>query len=136
MDDMYDNKQRIIDLARMLEERNAGDVTVLDISAQSSIADYFVLATVSSTAFLRGLVDTLDGYCDEKDMAVRIPDRRPDEAGWTVMDGGWFVVHLMTKDLRDFYDLERLWFHSPRVYETTDHSSSSAGQSSSRSLSR
>lgn len=136
MEDMYDNKKSIIELARMLEQRNAGQVLVLDIREQSSIADYFVIATVTSTAYLRGLMDAVDEYGDEHDMPVLVPDRRPDEAGWTVIDGRWFVVHLMTKELRAFYDLERLWFHSPRIYGSEDQSSSSAGQSSSGSSSR
>ncbi|MFP4509732.1 MAG: ribosome silencing factor [Spirochaetaceae bacterium] len=133
---MYDNKKSIVELARMLEERNAGDVLVLDIREQSSIADYFVIATVTSAAYLRGLIEAVDEYGDEHDMPVLVRDRRPDEAGWTVIDGRWFVVHLMTRELRNFYDLERLWFHSPKIYGTGGQSSSSAGQSSSGSSSR
>ncbi|TVQ24795.1 MAG: ribosome silencing factor [Spirochaetaceae bacterium] len=135
MEDMYDNKKEMIDLASMLDEHNAGDVLVLDIAGQSSIADYFVIATVSSEAYLRGLVDDIDRYCDGQALEVRMPDRRHDGSGWTVMDGGWFVIHLMTKEIREFYDLERLWFHSPRLYGEELQSASSAGQSSSSSVS-
>jgi ribosome-associated protein len=101
-------------LASLLANHNGGDVVVLDVAAQAGWADHFVIATATSSAHLRGLVRFID------DEAARLGLQRlgkrsslADDDEWLLVDFGDIVVHVMTSNARDFYELEKLWFQSP-----------------------
>jgi ribosome-associated protein len=95
-------------------EKKAEDVVILDVRAQASFADYFLLATGSNQ---RQLV----AIADEIRTALRGLGRRPDHVEgyprqeWVLMDYDSLVVHVMSAASRAFYDLERLWADAPRI---------------------
>ncbi|WP_238565743.1 ribosome silencing factor [Spirochaeta lutea] len=101
--------------AQFLKESNAGDVSLIDLTGRSSIADYFVIGTVSSFAMLKGLVRNLQEFFSEQDVYTRGSTKHLREDIWTLIDCGHFLVHLMTKEARDFYALERLWFEGQSI---------------------
>ena len=97
--------QAIVDAAR---ERRAEDVTVLDLTAVSSTLEYFVICTATAGLQLNAVQENIR----EKAMAAGLP--RPSVEGpserWLLLAfGGGIVVHIMTKDAREYYDLEGLW---------------------------
>lgn len=101
-------------LGALIADHKGGDVMVLDVRERNSWADFFVIATVSSSTHSRGLLRHVQESLKELDLAVR-PTRRksPDGEDWTLIDLGDIVVHLMTAPARSFYDLEKLWFGAP-----------------------
>lgn len=103
-----------IALGKLLSEHKGVNVMVLDVTGKNSWADYFVIATVTSSAHSRGLQKHAMESLEELGLAVR-PTRRkmPDGDEWTLIDLGDVVVHLMTETARSFYELEKLWFGSP-----------------------
>lgn len=102
--------------ACFLEDEKALDVLVLDIGLQSSFADFFILATAQSLGHLRGLVKNLDGVLAKHGLGPRGTKRGVnDDDNWILLDCGDFIVHLMTREAREFYDLEKLWFESPHI---------------------
>lgn len=80
----------------------------------STIADYFVIATVESERQGRAMVEEI-----EKRMKAqrRLPLSMDDEtaSGWVLMDYGSVIVHLFDPGTRDFYNLEELWNNAPTV---------------------
>ena len=97
--------QAIVDAAR---ERRAEDVTVLELTAVSSTLEYFVICTATAGLQLNAVQENIR----EKAMAAGLP--RPSVEGpserWLLLAfGGGIVVHIMTKDAREYYDLEGLW---------------------------
>ena len=91
-----------------LDEKKAQDLRVLDVSAQSSITDYLVLATVNSEPHLRALRIELEKAVDAaKTRIVGIENAQ--ESGWTVVDLFDVMVHLFVADRRSHYGLENLW---------------------------
>jgi ribosome-associated protein len=93
---------------RALDEKKAEDLRVLDVSAQSSITDYLVLATVNSEPHLRALRVELEKAVDlAKTRIVGIENAQ--ESGWTVVDLFDVMVHLFVADRRSHYGLENLW---------------------------
>ncbi|ACB75045.1 ribosome silencing factor [Opitutus terrae] len=93
---------------RALDEKKAEDVRVLDVSEQSSITDYLVVATGTSDPHLRALRVELEKAIDAS--GTRILGME------TVQDSGWFVVdlfdvmvHIFSPAVRERYGLENLW---------------------------
>ena len=127
-------REHVEEIATLLDDHRAANTIALDVREQCSFADYFVVATVTSQGHLRGLISRLDELFRERDIRPLHPRRRSEEAGWVLIDLGFAVVHLMTREMREFYELERLWFGASRVYSSSDsQSGSSSGSDSSAS---
>ena len=95
-------------IVRALDEKKAGDLRVLRVSAQSSITDYLVLATGTSEPHLRALRVELEKVLDADRMRIAGMDSS-EGSGWTVVDAYQVMIHLFTPDKRDAYRLEQLW---------------------------
>ncbi len=95
-------------IVQALDEKKAGDLRVLRVSAQSSITDYLVLATGTSEPHLRALRVELEKILDGDKMRIAGMDSS-EGSGWTVVDAYQVMIHLFTPDKRDAYRLEQLW---------------------------
>jgi ribosome-associated protein len=115
MADMSSKRDAAIACARLLSEHKGEDTVVLDISAQSSFADYFIITTARSAAHVTGLFRDLAGFFRERDLIPRNRHKGREEKGWLLLDCGDLVIHVMEREQREFYDLERLWFKAERV---------------------
>jgi ribosome-associated protein len=91
-----------------LDEKKAGDLRVFDVSEQSSITDYLVLATATSGPHLRALRVELEKAVDNsKTRIVGIEEGQ--DSGWVVVDLFDVMVHLFLVERRSHYGLEMLW---------------------------
>ena len=107
---MKSTEQKALEIARLLEGGKGRDVKVLDVSELNSWTDYFVIATVTSSAHWQGLYKQVKDYVKENDMQLHQTNRKsPDGDDWNLIDIGPVVVHLMSEAARGFYDLEKLW---------------------------
>jgi ribosome-associated protein len=93
---------------RALEEKKAIDLRVLDVSEQSSITDYLVLATGNSEPHLRALRVELEKAIDASQTQILGMEVAQD-SGWIVVDAFDVMVHVFSRDARDKYGLENLW---------------------------
>lgn len=93
---------------RALAEKKAEDIRILDVSAQSSITDYLVIATGTSEPHLRALRIELTRVLAEI-QAHLVGLETSQESGWTVIDIFDVMIHLMSPECRDRYRLEVLW---------------------------
>lgn len=93
---------------RALEEKKAGDLRVFDVSEQSSITDYLVLATATSGPHLRALRVELEKAVDDSKTRIVGVDAGQD-SGWIVVDLFDVMVHLFLPERRSHYGLEMLW---------------------------
>jgi ribosome-associated protein len=99
---------------RALDEKKAGDLRVLDVSEQSSITDYLVLATGTSEPHLRALRIELEKALDAAKAHIVGMETMP-ESGWIVIDAFEVMVHLFSADRREHYSLESLWKDATEV---------------------
>lgn len=105
--------QRVERVCAALTAKKATDVTVIDIAALSSVADHFVIASGRSRIAVQALADALL-------LAMTEVGERPvrsegyAEARWICLDFGDVVVHLFQDDVRQYFDLERLWGDAPQ----------------------
>jgi len=102
-------KNKLQALGRLLIEHNCEDTIVLDISGQNSWTEGFIIATVTSQGHLRGVVRHLREGLEALEAPVYHGSKNMEEEGWTLVDCGDFVIHLMNRETRDFYELEKLW---------------------------
>ena len=107
---MKTTQEKALELADLIEDGKGTDVKVLDISKLNSWTDFFVIATVTSSAQQQGIAKQIKDYIKDNDLEVHVTSRKsPDGDDWNLIDLGAIVVHLMSKAARDFYDLEKLW---------------------------
>ena len=100
-----EDSQRV---AAFLEEHSCKDVTVMDLE-NCSWTDCFVVGTVNSVGHLKGVVHQIWDLLNGLGLSVTNRHKNPGEDGWTLIDTGDIVIHLMSQELRDFYSLEKLW---------------------------
>jgi ribosome-associated protein len=93
---------------RVLDDKKAGELAVLDVSEQSSITDYLVLATATSEPHLRALRVELEKALDQKHVHL-VGTETAQDSGWTVIDAFDVMIHLFLSEARERYGLERLW---------------------------
>ncbi len=93
---------------KALDEKKAEDLQVLDVSAQSSITDYLVLATGTSEPHLRALRVELEKAIDASQNPI-LGMETAQESGWIVVDVFDVMIHLFTAEARAKYGLENLW---------------------------
>jgi ribosome-associated protein len=93
---------------RALDDKKAEDLRVLDVSEQSSITDFLVLATGTSSPHLRALRIEVEKALDSAKARI-VGMEIPQDGGWMVIDAFDVMVHVFTKDQRELYALENLW---------------------------
>ena len=107
---MSDSKSLAFNIASILAEHKANDVTVLDLRGIAGWTDFFVIGTCTSSTHLRGLSRFVEEYlAQEKEKPLNKPTATEDES-WLLHDLGDVIVHIMNQDARNFYELEKLWF--------------------------
>lgn len=96
------------------EDRKAQQIVTLDLRELSDATDYFVVASGTSDAHVRGIADLVAERLAEVGYRAHHVEGLP--AGrWVLLDFVDFVVHLFHPETRRFYQLERLWSDAPRV---------------------
>lgn len=91
-----------------LEDRKAEDVTVIDISEISPIADYFIIANGTNQNQLQAMRDAVDEALYKAGVKVQQIEGNQSST-WILMDYGDIIIHIFSKEDRLFYDLERTW---------------------------
>ena len=91
-----------------VEELKAKDVTEIDVRGKSSVCDYMVIASGTSTRHVKSIADEVVKFAKKLDvMPLGVEGER--EAEWVLVDLGDVIVHVMLPRVREFYALERLW---------------------------
>ncbi|HEY9055408.1 MAG TPA: ribosome silencing factor [Rectinemataceae bacterium] len=112
---MSDSRELAFSFAKLLVEHKAEDVQVLDLGDLAGWTDFFVLATSTSSVHLRGLARHVDEFAAQMKLeSLNKPNPAEDET-WILHDFGDFVVHIMERDARAFYELEKLWHKARSV---------------------
>ena len=92
---------------RILDKRKAENISAIEITDCTIIADYFVLATATSTTHVKSLSGELEDKLKELGAELHHVEGR--SSGWVLLDYGTVIIHIFTEDQRDYYKLERLW---------------------------
>ena len=105
-------------LCKLLEEHKGDDVAALDLRELHSWTDFFIIATVSSSTHREGLLRHIKEFAGSHGLAVlnRTQRKNEENGGWNLVDMGTIIIHLMTSQSRNFYELEELWSSAGTIY--------------------
>lgn len=113
---MEDRTLETLELARSLvdtlEDKKAEDIVLLDVQAQSSFADYFVICSGNSERQLTALTEALDETARKKHRRKSPRVEGQATSGWVLVDFGSVIIHLFSIPQRKRYRLEELWHES------------------------
>ncbi|OAX54786.1 ribosome silencing factor [Xanthomonas graminis] len=91
-----------------LDELKAKDAVEIDVRGKSSVTDYMIVVSGTSTRHVKSIADEVIKHAKKLDvMPLGVEGER--EAEWVLVDLGDVVVHVMLPRVREFYALERLW---------------------------
>jgi len=102
-------------IAGVLDEKKAREVTILGIAEKSTLGDFFVIATGTSSTQVKSLADEVE-YKLETECAIPAPRREGySSANWILLDYGDVIVHIFDRDSREFFKLDKLWADAESV---------------------
>jgi len=112
-----DSKKLACVIARTLDDKLGKDITILNISNVSSLADYFVIVTGDSTPQVKALMNNTKEKI--KEFFSRSPIRMENDTKnrWNLLDYGDVIVHILHKDERETYAIEKFWSNAFSIAE-------------------
>ena len=95
-------------LANALDGKKGEEIKVLKTEGLTTLADYFVICTATSTTQIKAMSDACEEAMEKNGEQVHhIEGHRG--GTWILLDFSSVVVHIFNEEAREFYDLERLW---------------------------
>ena len=92
-----------------LEDLKALDIRIVDVRGQTSVTDFLVIASGTSSRHVKSLADYVAQEMKAKHSVAALGSEGADAAEWVLVDFDSVVLHVMQPPIREFYDLERLW---------------------------
>lgn len=96
------------DIIPLLEDHKAKDIKVLDVSEVTSITDLMIICTGNSNRHVKTLSDYVVATAKQKGITV-LGVEGASEGEWVLIDLIDAIIHIMLPNIRDFYNLEKLW---------------------------
>lgn len=91
-----------------LDQKKAESLRLIDVGEVSSITDYFLIATGTSNPHLKALSNVVAEELDKLGQDAQVSGAG-DQSGWVVIDAFDFMIHIFTRETREFFNLEGLW---------------------------
>ena len=92
---------------KALDDKKAIDLKAIEVTEVTVLADYFILATATSTTHVRALADEVEDALSKNGLEPHHIEGRT--TGWILLDYGTVVVNVMDAKNRDFYGLDHTW---------------------------
>ena len=95
-------------IAEILDDHRGKDIKIVEIKEKTDIADYFVLANGTSSTHVKALAGEVEFKRAQRDIQAEAVEGRGNNA-WIVLDYSHVIVHVFSREAREFYDLDRLY---------------------------
>ena len=103
-----ESRELAIRLARALDAKKVLNIRILAVEDLTTVTDYFVIATGTSTTHVGALADEAEFQLGREGVNV-LRTEGHDGKRWVLLDYGSVIVHVFTQEAHDYYDLEHLW---------------------------
>lgn len=104
-------------IQKSLDDDKAQDIQVIDLSGKSALADYIVVASGTSSRHITSMAEKLNERLSARGtQGIRMEGMN--QANWVVLDAGDVIVHLFRPEVREFYDIEKMWSVAVPVSDT------------------
>lgn len=100
--------------AAAAEDKKASNTVILKLSKLTLIADYFVITSGDSAPQLKAISNSVMRKLKENKIRLLHYEGKP-ETGWILLDYSDVIVHIFSKEKREFYDLEYIWQEANKV---------------------
>ena len=101
------------EIVKVLDRKKAIDIKAIKITEHSIVADYFVIASGTSNTHVKSLANEIEYELGLKGVEPHHIEGRA--TGWILLDYGTVLVHVFTRETREYYNLEHLWQDAERV---------------------
>lgn len=113
-------KELALTIAEILDSRKAKDIKVLEVTDVTSIADYFVICTGTSSTHIKALSDEVEYQLEKKGITPN-HNEGVQTASWILKDYVTVIVHIFSREADEMYRLEHIWADAKRVeFEGTE----------------
>jgi ribosome-associated protein len=110
-----DAHQLALSCAATADAEHGSDVVVLDVGDLIAISEYFVITSAPNRRLVRTLVERIEERSKADLGRTPIRVEGGDQQQWVLMDYGDVIVHVFLTEIREFYDIERLYRDVPAV---------------------
>lgn len=101
-------REQALEIVKILDSKKGLDIKLINISEVSSLADYMVIATGTSSTHVKALAEEVEYKMDQMGISVsHIEGHRSNT--WILLDYVDIIVHVFSDEAREYYSLERLW---------------------------
>jgi ribosome-associated protein len=114
-----DAARTVDQIVRWLDDAKAEDIVTIDIKGKSSIGDFMVIASGRTDRHVGAIADQIQTKLKELERGrVRLEGQQ--QCDWVLIDAGDIIVHVFRPEVREFYNLEKMW-QSDWPADTTAH---------------
>ncbi len=103
-----DSKNLVLEIAKVLDEKKAIDITAIQTEEVTIVSDFFVIASGTSNTHVKSLADDVE-YEIKQRLGIDPEHIEGRATGWILIDYGTAIVHIFGHEEREYYNLERLW---------------------------
>ena len=95
-------------IAEVLDSKKGFDIEVVYVADKTVLAEYFVICSGNTSTHIKSLVDETEYKIGQRDLMPYHVEGK-DNNSWIVMDYSHVIVHVFTREAREFYNLEKLY---------------------------
>jgi ribosome-associated protein len=103
-----------------LDEAKGEDIKTIDLAGKTSIGDYMVIATGGSDRHVGAIAEQISRKLKDKGLS-RVRVEGLEACDWVLIDTGDIIVHVFREEVREFYNLEKMWSADRPDEPTTAH---------------
>ena len=103
-----EEKERVMKLLELLDNKKAIDIIAIDVADKTIVADWFVIASGASVIQVKAICDEVLEKYPEIGLNLRRKEGYT-EGRWIVLDFGYVLLHIFYPEEREYYNIERLW---------------------------